>query len=68
MNVYTYRRMVYKNGELIINELGEITPYAIEVHTRKIGREGLLELVNKWNRQGALGFEKTGFIYVYTAL
>jgi hypothetical protein len=64
----TYTRVTYRDGVEIYRQVVTLDPVDVATKCyaaglRRQGRDALLELVNKWNKQGLQG----GLLHVYTA-
>lgn len=62
---YNYRALAFRNGEKVRDEIVSINGVEVYKQTCIVGEHGLLTLLDRWNRNGILGIEKSGVIYVY---
>lgn len=65
---YSYRALAYREGKLVMDRINTLESDTLAVNTGgKVGREAFLELLNRWNRQGAM-FNLSNLKYTYIAM
>lgn len=66
--MYKYQVNLFEGGVKKPSREGQLTVDMLLMHTGKHGRSVFLELINRWNRNGMIGFENHGKTYLYVAL
>lgn len=66
--MFEYETNLFENGQKTYSKVTTLSDRDLLWHTGKQGRMAFLELVNRWNRQGMIGFANHGKTYVYVAL
>ena len=68
-HTYRYESNVFVGGKKIVSEVKELTGFDLFMHTGKSSREAFLELINRWNGNGQIGYGTThDRLYLYRAL
>ena len=66
---YTYESNVFVKGQRIHREIKELSGFDLIMHTGKNTREAFLELLNRWNGNGQIGYGEThSNLYLYRAI
>lgn len=66
--IYSYRTIAYRDGKLIMDRIKTMESDTLAVNSGgKVGREAFLELLNRWNKQGAM-FNESNMKYTYIAM
>lgn len=66
--MYKYELNLFENGMKKVQLVKTLSEMDMIFHTGRSSREAFLELINRWNRQGMIGFENHGKTYVHVAL
>lgn len=65
---YSYRMLAYRDGTLVVDLEKTIESDTLAANSGgKVGREAFLELLNHWNKQGAM-VNLSSMKYVYIAM
>lgn len=65
MKTFRYTVIAFRDGKPVMNRLEEITGDVLELRGFEASANGLLRLLNGYNRSGLLGVKNGGPIYVY---
>ena len=65
---FAFEAKIFREGKEVSSRKHVLTGIDLSFHAVEISRKGLLELVNRWNRNGLIGLSNGGPQYIYIAL
>lgn len=66
--MFEYTSVAFREGKEIYRKTQALDNAALSCHGVEISRKGLLELLNRWNRNGLIGVPNGGPVYLYYAI
>lgn len=66
--LFRYQTNLFEKGRKVFSREEEMSEHDLIMHTGRANREAFLSLINRWNRNGMIGFENHGKTYLYVAM
>lgn len=66
--MFKYQTNLFENGRKVFSREVELSADQLIIHTGRASREAFLDLMNRWNKNGMIGFENHGKTYLYVAM